>query len=181
MVVPMLVAVVGVNRTLLRRLLRGFDSLDVSCTAATTFFLSQGLLLCWRQNLRAELSEKLIATDASTSGTGSCFAAVGLACLVRVSRGKRCARVPCLERRRTTEQGGSGTCGFARGLGTRLKRTIEVTKDQFLVARTGFGCLAHDIALELVWVPTWANLADALSRGASRSRVGMPHRQSFLL
>ena len=27
-----------------------------------------------------------------------------------------------------------------------------------------FWCLAYDIALELVWVPTWANPADAPSR-----------------
>ena len=57
-----------------------------------------------------------------------------------------------------------GACGVARGLGSRLKRTVELTKIQFLASKTGFWCLAYDIALELVWVPTWANPADAPSR-----------------
>ena len=34
----------------------------------------------------------------------------------------------------------------------------------FLLRKLGFWCLACDIALELVWVPTWANPADAPSR-----------------
>ena len=37
-------------------------------------------------------------------------------------------------------------------------------KIKFLLRKLGFWCLAHDIALELVWVPTWANPADATSR-----------------
>ena len=72
-----------------------------------------------------------------------------------------------------------GTCEFARGLGSRVKGTLELTKINFLLRKLGFWCLAHDGALELMWLPIWANLADALTR-ASRSRVGMPHCQSFL-
>ena len=54
-----------------------------------------------------------------------------------------------------------GTCGFARGLGRRLERTAELTKDERLASKTEvFWCLACDIALELVWMPTWADLAD---------------------
>ena len=56
-----------------------------------------------------------------------------------------------------------GTCGFARSLGSRLKRTIELTK-KILLRKLGFGCLAYNIALELVWVPSWANPPDAPSR-----------------
>ena len=36
-------------------------------------------------------------------------------------------------------------------------------KINFLLRKLGFWCLAYDIALELVCVPTWANQADALS------------------
>ena len=45
---------------------------------------------------------------------------------------------------------------------SRLQRTIELTKNQFLAPdNLELWCLANDIALELVWVPTWANPADA--------------------
>ena len=69
-----------------------------------------------------------------------------------------------------------GTCGFARGRGSRLERNSRVvvgavSKERsssrqinFLLRKLGFGCLAYDIALELVWVLTWANPADAPSR-----------------
>ena len=50
--------------------------------------------------------------------------------------------------------------GFARGLGSRLKRTVKHTKNNFLLRKLGFWCFA----LELVWVPTWANPADLPSR-----------------
>ena len=57
-----------------------------------------------------------------------------------------------------------GTCGFARSLGGRLKRTIESRKINFLLRKLRFLCLAYDVALELLWAPTWAKLADAPSR-----------------
>ena len=65
---------------------------------------------------------------------------------------------------RNTGTAALGTCGFARGLGSRLKRTVELTKINFLLRKQGFWCLVFDIALELVWVLTWAIPADALSR-----------------
>ena len=34
----------------------------------------------------------------------------------------------------------------------------------FLLRKLGFWCLASDIALELLWMPTWTNPADVLSR-----------------
>ena len=101
--VTMLISAVGVNRTLLRRLLGGwafalafrrevFASLDVSNTAATSLppsrrfrlngSLLHELLLVTRlarlleTNLRAEPCETHYATDASPSGAGGCFASV---------------------------------------------------------------------------------------------------------
>ena len=44
------------------------------------------------------------------------------------------------------------------------KRRSSSRKINFLLRKLGFWCLAHDIALELVWLPTWANQADAPSR-----------------
>ena len=38
-------------------------------------------------------------------------------------------------------------------LGSRLKRTIDLTKNQLLASKAKVLCLAFDIALELVWVP----------------------------
>ena len=103
MLTTMLVAAVGVNRTLLRRLVGGwafalafrrkvFASLDVSHTAATSLppsrrcrvngALLDELLLVTRlapllqTNLRAEPCEKHYATDASPSGAGDCVAPI---------------------------------------------------------------------------------------------------------
>ena len=97
--ITMLVAAGGVNRTLLQRLLgrwafalafrrEVFAGLDVSWTAATTLppnrrcrvngalldelFLVTGLALLRETNLRAEPCERLDATDASPSGAGGC-------------------------------------------------------------------------------------------------------------
>ena len=55
------------------------------------------------------------------------------------------------------------TCGFARGFGSRLKGRSSSRKVD-LLRKLGFWCRASDMALELVWVPAWANLADAPSR-----------------
>ena len=51
-------------------------------------------------------------------------------------------------------------------------------KMNFLLRKLWFWCLACDIALELLWVPTWENPADAF-HGANRSKVGVHHCQSF--
>ena len=99
MVITMQVAAVGVNRTLLQRLLGGsgfalafrrevYACLDVSHTAAATLppsrrcrvngalldelLLVTGLALLLQTNLRAEPCEKLHATDASPSAAGGC-------------------------------------------------------------------------------------------------------------
>ena len=99
MLVTMLISAVGVNRTLLRRLLGGwafalrrevFASLDVCYTAATSLpprrrrrligvlldelLLVAALALLLVTNLRAEPCDKLYATDAFRSGAGGCFA-----------------------------------------------------------------------------------------------------------
>ena len=49
-------------------------------------------------------------------------------------------------------------------LGAVSKGRWSSRKFYFLLRKLGFCYLAYDIALELVWVPTWANPADALSR-----------------
>ena len=49
-------------------------------------------------------------------------------------------------------------------LGAVSKGRSSSREINFLLRKLGFWCLAHDIALELVWVPTWANPADAPSR-----------------
>ena len=104
MLTTMLTAAVGVNRTLLQRLLGGwafaltfrrevFACLDVSYTAAatllpcrrcrvtrrsdsTSFCLSQGLLLCCRRSCGRNLCAQLFATDASPRGAGGCVAPI---------------------------------------------------------------------------------------------------------
>ena len=183
--------------------------------------LITGLAPLLETNSRAELCEKLHATDASPSGAGGCFASLAredwLALYelaeekgqhVRLDwkgeeppssmRDARAVAAPLALKlnwttlfsylffagkhinllelesvirlsRRVTREGvqetaARGTCGFARGFGSRLKGTIELTKNQFRFEKPGFWCLAYDIALELVGVPTWANPADAPSR-----------------
>ena len=103
MLITMLVAAVGVDRTLLRRLRGGWAfvltfrreavaSLDLSHIAAATFppsrgcgvdgalldelLLVTGLAPLLQTNSRAEPCEKLFATDASPSGAGGRVAAV---------------------------------------------------------------------------------------------------------
>ena len=65
-------------------------------------------------------------------------------------------------------------------LGAFSKGRSSSRKFNFLRRKLGFWCLACDIALELVWVPTWANPADAPSRNKP-IEAGMPLCQSFLL
>ena len=48
--------------------------------------------------------------------------------------------------------------------GTVSKGRSSSRKFNFLLRKLGVWCLACDIALELVWVPTWAHPADAPSR-----------------
>ena len=59
-------------------------------------------------------------------------------------------------------------------LGAVSKGRSSSRKSNFTLRKLVFLCLACDIALELVWVPTWANPADAPSR---KNRLGarMPH------
>ena len=122
MIITMLVAVVGVKRTLLQRLLGGwafalafrrevFASLDVSCTAAATVPPSRrcranfalldellfitGLALSFQKNWRAEPCEKLYNTDASPKWRWRlrcAHDAGGLARPVRFGRGERRTR-----------------------------------------------------------------------------------------
>ena len=71
--------------------------------------------------------------------------------------------------------------------GIRAKR-LQVLVDSRVVfwavsfgrssSRTNF-CLASDIALELAWVPTWANPADAPSRTGDRKLVCFFAKASF--
>ena len=49
-------------------------------------------------------------------------------------------------------------------LGAVSKGRSSSRKMNFLLRKLGFWCLAYDIALERVWVPTWANPPDAPSR-----------------
>ena len=49
-------------------------------------------------------------------------------------------------------------------LGAVSKGRSSSRKVNFLLRKLWFWCLAHDVALELEWVPTWANPADAPSR-----------------
>ena len=94
MIITMLVASTGVNRTLFQRLLGGwaFACLDATYTAAATqapsrrcrvsgalldeLLLVTGLALLLETNLRAEPCEKLHATDASPDGAGGCAASI---------------------------------------------------------------------------------------------------------
>ena len=62
-------------------------------------------------------------------------------------------------------------------LGAVSKGRSSLRKINFLLRKQGFLCLACDIALELVWVPTWSNPADAPSR--NMPKVGTQHCQSF--
>ena len=73
----------------------------------------------------------------------------------------------------------SFTGGFTCGFRSRLGRTIQLTKIDFLLPKLGFWCFADHIALELLWVPTWANLEDALlgNKPASLPKVPRPSRQ----
>ena len=51
-------------------------------------------------------------------------------------------------------------------------------------SETGVWCLAHDIALEPAWVPTWANPTDTPSPGRTRQlprKAGMSHCRNFRL
>ena len=70
----------------------------------------------------------------------------------------------CVTREGMRAQRLPGTCGFTRSFGSRLKRRSSPRKLNFLLRRLGFWCFAFDIALELVWVTTWTNPADAPSR-----------------
>ena len=49
-------------------------------------------------------------------------------------------------------------------LGAVSKRRSSSRKTNILLRKLGFWCFACDTTLELVWVPTWANSAGALSR-----------------
>ena len=55
----------------------------------------------------------------------------------------------------------SRTCRFARGFWEpSQKGRSDSRKLSFLLRKLGFRCLGYDVALELVWVPTWANPED---------------------
>ena len=49
-------------------------------------------------------------------------------------------------------------------IGAVSKGRSSSRKMKFLLRKLGFWCFAYDIALERVWVPTWANPPDAPSR-----------------
>ena len=101
MVITMLISAVGVNRTLLRRLLGGWAfalafrrvaSLDVSYTAATTltlsrrcrlnglclmnFCLSQSLLLCWKRTYEQNPAKSSTPRTHLRVERGGCFASI---------------------------------------------------------------------------------------------------------
>ena len=69
MIITMLVAAEGVNRTLLQRLLGGW-----AFALALLLLLVTGLAPLLQTNLRAEPTATLHATDASPSGAGGCDA-----------------------------------------------------------------------------------------------------------
>ena len=58
---------------------------------------------------------------------------------------------------------------------------LELTKINFLLRKTGFWCLAHVIALEMVWVPTWAHAEDAPSQNWYASLPKLPSMPTAVL
>ena len=62
-------------------------------------------------------------------------------------------------------------------LGAVSKGRSNSRKLNFALRRQGFWCLAHDIALELVWMPTWANLAEIESWYAPLPKLSSSSRQ----
>ena len=168
---------VGVNRTLLQRLLGGwafalafrrevFASLGVSHTAATTLPASRrcrvngalldelvlvtGLAPLLQTNLQTEPCEKLYATDASPSGVGGCVASITREAWLALHE-----LVLALELSWVT----LFSYRFCRTQAHRSLGTREPEPDQ--------SPLACDIALDLLWVPTWANPSVASSRSKS--------------
>ena len=135
MLITMLIAAVGANRTLLQRLLGlcalalafrrdVFASLDVSHTAAATLppsrrcqangslldELLQGLLLCCKRICGRNPATKLCAADASPSGAGGCVAPVTQEAWLALND------APRLERRGTTEQHARWKCSRCTAL-----------------------------------------------------------------
>ena len=82
--------------------------------------------------------------------------------------------------RRVTREGCRHGGSWIRAWFWEPSRKDGSRKINFLLRRLGFWCLAYDIALELVWVPTWANLADA-PHETSRLNVVMHHCRRFRL
>ena len=56
-------------------------------------------------------------------------------------------------------------------LGAVFKGRSSSRKINFSLRKLGFFFLAYDIALDLVWVPTWANPAVTLSRNKPIERM----------
>ena len=52
---------------------------------------------------------------------------------------------------RNTGKTALGACGVARGLGSRLKRTVELTRIKFLASKNRVFVSRLSIALELAW------------------------------
>ena len=142
------------------------------------------LHLC-NANLRVEHREELCATDASPGGAGSCVPPVTqeACCALCDLAGKENVRnfhtvsskakhmnfleLPSKAVSHVREQRHDRCWHLwirAWGLGAVSKGRSSSRMINFLLRKLGFWCPAYDIALELVWVPTWANPADASSR-----------------
>ena len=237
MLVTMLISAMGVNRTLLQRLLGGwafalafrrevFARLDVSHTFFGTslppsrrcrlkgalfdeLLLVTGLAPLLETNFRAEPCETLYTTDESPSGTGGCSASITQECNMH---DVRAAVAPfALKLKWITLFSYRFLAGKHINLleleslisllrritraGIRKKPLLVLVESRVVLGAVSTGgsssrkfnfllrklwCLVHDVALELVWVPTWANPPDALfTEQADRKLVWLFAKASF--
>ena len=158
-----------------------------------SFYLSQSLLFYWRQTCGQNPAKKLYTTDASPSDAGGFFASITredwLSWYDLAEEKLKHVRLDWKGEEPPSDM--HDVRAAAEPLALKLKWTTlfsyrflagqhikllelesrDVSRGRwssrqfnFLLQKLGFWCLACDIALELVWVPTWANPVDAPSR-----------------